>query len=47
VKTEQLERELRHEPEETMDETATFPDERLGLISPAATRRSHSTPRSD
>ena len=32
VKTEQLERELRGGPEETMDETATFPDERLELI---------------
>jgi RNA polymerase sigma-70 factor, ECF subfamily len=32
VKIEQLDRELRHEPEETMDETATFPDERLELI---------------
>jgi len=36
VKTEQLERELRDEPEETMEETmeetATFPDERLELI---------------
>ncbi len=32
VKTEQLERELRHGSEETMDETATFPDERLELI---------------
>jgi RNA polymerase sigma-70 factor (ECF subfamily) len=32
VKTEQLERELRDPPEETMDETATFPDERLELI---------------
>jgi RNA polymerase sigma-70 factor (ECF subfamily) len=32
-KTEQLERELRDKPEETMDETtATFPDERLELI---------------
>jgi len=31
VKTEQLERELRDRPEETMDETATFPDERLEL----------------
>jgi RNA polymerase sigma-70 factor (ECF subfamily) len=32
AKTEQLERELRDQPEETMDETATFPDERLELI---------------
>ncbi len=32
AKTEQLGRELRHEPEETMDETTTFPDERLELI---------------
>jgi RNA polymerase sigma-70 factor, ECF subfamily len=32
AKTEQLERELRDPPEETMDETATFPDERLELI---------------
>jgi len=32
AKTEQLERELRDRPEETMDETATFPDERLELI---------------
>jgi RNA polymerase sigma-70 factor (ECF subfamily) len=32
AKTEQLERELRDHPEETMDETATFPDERLELI---------------
>ena len=32
VKTVQLERELRPGPEETMDETATFPDERLELI---------------
>ena len=32
MKTEQLERELRHGSEETMDETATFPDERLELI---------------
>jgi RNA polymerase sigma-70 factor, ECF subfamily len=35
AKTEQLERELRDKPEETMDEmneTATFPDERLELI---------------
>jgi RNA polymerase sigma-70 factor (ECF subfamily) len=32
VKTEQLLRELRDQPEETMDETATFPDERLELI---------------
>ena len=31
-KTEQLERELRDRSEETMDETATFPDERLELI---------------
>ena len=31
-KTEQLGRELRERPEETMDETATFPDERLELI---------------
>ena len=32
AKTEQLKRELRQESEETMDETATFPDERLELI---------------
>jgi RNA polymerase sigma-70 factor (ECF subfamily) len=32
VKTGQLERELRDKSEETMDETATFPDERLELI---------------
>ncbi len=33
AKTEQLKRELRNEPEEeAMDETATFPDERLELI---------------
>jgi RNA polymerase sigma-70 factor, ECF subfamily len=32
TKTEQLERELRDPREETMDETATFPDERLELI---------------
>jgi RNA polymerase sigma-70 factor, ECF subfamily len=32
AKTEQLERELRDRSEETMDETATFPDERLELI---------------
>jgi RNA polymerase sigma-70 factor (ECF subfamily) len=32
AKTEQLERELRHASEETMDKTATFPDERLELI---------------
>ena len=32
AKTEQLERELRNEPEEAMDEAATFPDERLELI---------------
>jgi RNA polymerase sigma-70 factor, ECF subfamily len=32
VKTAQLERELRDRPENTMDETATFPDERLELI---------------
>jgi RNA polymerase sigma-70 factor, ECF subfamily len=32
VKTEQLKRELQAQPEETMDETATFPDERLELI---------------
>ena len=32
AKTEQLKRELRDGPEETMDETATFPDERLELI---------------
>jgi RNA polymerase sigma-70 factor, ECF subfamily len=32
AKTEQLERELRDPPEETMDATATFPDERLELI---------------
>ncbi len=32
AKTEQLERQLRDRPEETMDETATFPHERLELI---------------
>jgi RNA polymerase sigma-70 factor, ECF subfamily len=32
AKTEQLQRELRDPPEEPMDETATFPDERLELI---------------
>jgi RNA polymerase sigma-70 factor (ECF subfamily) len=32
AKTQQLERELRGRPEEAMDETATFPDERLELI---------------
>jgi RNA polymerase sigma-70 factor, ECF subfamily len=32
AKTEQLQRELRDQPEEMMDETATFPDERLELI---------------
>ena len=32
AKTEQLEQELRDQPEQTMDETATFPDERLELI---------------
>jgi RNA polymerase sigma-70 factor, ECF subfamily len=32
AKTEQLEQELRDQPEEAMDETATFPDERLELI---------------
>jgi RNA polymerase sigma-70 factor, ECF subfamily len=32
AKTEQLELELRDRPEETMDETASFPDERLELI---------------
>ena len=32
AKTEQLGRELRHESEGTMDDTATFPDERLELI---------------
>ena len=32
AKTKQLERELRDRPEETMDETAMFPDERLELI---------------
>jgi RNA polymerase sigma-70 factor, ECF subfamily len=32
AKTEQLQRELRGKPEEVMDETATFPDERLELI---------------
>jgi RNA polymerase sigma-70 factor, ECF subfamily len=32
AKTMQLERELRDQPEETMGETATFPDERLELI---------------
>ena len=31
-KTEQLGRELRDEPEDTMDDTATLPDERLELI---------------
>ena len=31
-KTEQLGRELREEPEDTMDDTATLPDERLELI---------------
>jgi RNA polymerase sigma-70 factor (ECF subfamily) len=31
AKTEQLERQLRDKPEESMDETATFPDERLEL----------------
>jgi RNA polymerase sigma-70 factor, ECF subfamily len=31
-KTEQLERQLRDRPEDTMDETTTFPDERLELI---------------
>jgi RNA polymerase sigma-70 factor, ECF subfamily len=32
IKTKQLEREVRDGSEETMDETATFPDERLELI---------------
>jgi RNA polymerase sigma-70 factor, ECF subfamily len=32
AKTEQLQRQLRDRPEETMDDTATFPDERLELI---------------
>ena len=32
AKTEQLERQLRNQPEEAMSETATFPDERLELI---------------
>jgi RNA polymerase sigma-70 factor, ECF subfamily len=32
IKTGQLERELRIQPEESMDETATFPDERVELI---------------
>jgi RNA polymerase sigma-70 factor, ECF subfamily len=32
AKTEQLERQLRDQPEGTMNETATFPDERLELI---------------
>jgi RNA polymerase sigma-70 factor, ECF subfamily len=32
VKAQQLKRELRDRPEETMDETTTFPDERLELI---------------
>lgn len=32
IKTKQLERELREGSEETVDETATFPDERLELI---------------
>jgi RNA polymerase sigma-70 factor (ECF subfamily) len=32
AKTELLQRELRDPPEETMDETATFPDERLELV---------------
>jgi RNA polymerase sigma-70 factor (ECF subfamily) len=32
AKTEQLERQLRDQPEEAMDETPTFPDERLELI---------------
>jgi RNA polymerase sigma-70 factor (ECF subfamily) len=32
AKTEQLERQLRDQPEVTMSETATFPDERLELI---------------
>jgi RNA polymerase sigma-70 factor (ECF subfamily) len=32
AKTEQLERELRERSEDTMDESATFPDERLELI---------------
>jgi RNA polymerase sigma-70 factor (ECF subfamily) len=32
LKTEQLKRDLRDRPEDTMDDTATFPDERLELI---------------
>jgi RNA polymerase sigma-70 factor, ECF subfamily len=32
AKTEQLQRELRDPPEDLMDETATFPDERLELV---------------
>jgi RNA polymerase sigma-70 factor (ECF subfamily) len=32
IKTEQLKRDLREGPEETMDDTTTFPDERLELI---------------
>jgi len=32
AKTEQLERDLRHESEDTVDETTTFPDERLELV---------------
>jgi RNA polymerase sigma-70 factor (ECF subfamily) len=32
AKTEQLQRQLQDQPEETMEETATFPDERLELI---------------
>ena len=32
AKTEQLQRELRDQPEEPMDDTSTFPDERLELI---------------
>ena len=32
IKTEQLEHELQDQPEETMDNAATFPDERLELI---------------
>ena len=32
AKTEQLQRELRDQPEEPMDDTSTFPDERLELV---------------
>jgi RNA polymerase sigma-70 factor (ECF subfamily) len=32
AKTEQLERDLRHKPEDTMSDVSTFPDERLELI---------------